>query len=187
MRASSSPSPSSLARKSRLSTLPKDVLVEVLHTVSEEYEGKLKKQKEDTEQMLHSIREDLGMTVWKCCKDGCNVVFNEFYERSRRLDWQPFNHDGDAVWCQGFCNNPMDIYCNAHSSADKWYLVAPVCDIIRDMSSEQMDEFPERIEMCRLCSDCIHKVAAKHAADLTNPCSCVVTHNGTVVRLDEMK
>jgi hypothetical protein len=154
MRASS---PSSLVRKSRLSTLPKDVLVELLHTVSEEYESKLKKQKECAEQQLNSVRSDYDLHVWKCAEDGCPVLGTM--------------RDDAFTYCDGCVQVVEDLhqcsmYCSDHAHrADSWHQVK-FCDGWRAITC---------LGSAKLCEQCYEWYTTNRSDECgPQPCGCAV-------------
>ena len=146
-------------RRSRLSTLSKDMLEELVHTVSEEYEGKLKKQKKELEDCAASamtiIREEYDLFVWKCQEGTCKRVFDGG------------GVDG-AVGCDG-CQEV--VYCRDHNDPSAWNYVTKLCDILYPQMWATMGSEPDRNKSYRMCPKCYSSWIRGHKKG----CSCVVT------------
>jgi len=142
-------------RVSRLELLPKDMLVKLLHTISEDYEGELKKQKLCTEKIMSTIRQDNDLFVWKCAHDGCPVISNANKEDKMV--------DCDACGEIDKDENRYFMLCPQHDRPDAWYYIAEPCDKL----------FPLSDDLCRVCVRCYNEYVLPHMTEGLL-CSCVV-------------
>jgi hypothetical protein len=145
-------------RKSRLNDLSKDELVELVHTVSENYEEKLREQKR---RLLDSVRAELHADVWPCDEHECATVTADILHFT-------FVSCHTCEEMNGV--NNARTYCRTHNTPDKWYFVEG-CEAVAVL-------YPQLEGATRMCGDCYNLYLKYHARKVTGPCGCIITHNG---------
>jgi hypothetical protein len=148
-------------RVSRFEDLPKDLCVELLHFISDEYERRLKKQRQCTDEVLNAIRARGGHLeyIWKCAEHDCPVLTD--YETSPDLMSE----------CDICCNNDLNrffLLCPQHDKSEAWYYIYEACPTLRDMMGDE--------EGCA-CIACYDEFVKPHF----DRCSCVVRHKNLIV------